>query len=107
MRLGSDLCDRAFPTRSLLESGAHVALVSDFPVARFDPSEALAATRVRPRPRSERAPYDDERLSALDALHGYTIWAAAAVGEKSALTVGAGADLIIFGSTPSTAGPTI
>ena len=52
---------------------------------------------MRRRPCSARAPYDDERLSALEALHGYTTWAAATVGEKSPLTVGAGADLIIFG----------
>lgn len=100
VRLGRERCDRAFPTRSLVESGALVALGSDFPVARFDPREGLAATRLRRRPRSEQAPYDDQRLPALDALHGYTRWAAAAVGEKSALSVGAWADLIIFEVDP-------
>ena len=36
-RLGGERCDRAFPIRSLRESGARVALGSDWPVARFDP----------------------------------------------------------------------
>lgn len=93
-------CDRAFPTRSLLESGAQVALVTDSPVAGFDPREALVATRLRRRSCSAQAPHDDRRLSALNALHGYTTCVAAAGGEKSALAVGAGPELINFGTCP-------
>jgi len=37
VRLGDDRCDRAFLIRSLRESGATIALGSDWPVARFDP----------------------------------------------------------------------
>ena len=36
-RLGEERCARAFPIRSLRETGATVALGSDWPVARFDP----------------------------------------------------------------------
>ena len=100
LRLGPDRCDRAFPMRSLLESGAEVALVSDFPVARFDPREGLAATCVPRRSCSAQAPDEEQGVSALNALHGLTTWAAVAVGEKGALMVGAGADLTIFGVTP-------
>jgi len=42
-RLGDDRCRRAFPLRSLLESGAMVTLGSDWPVARFDPRLGIAA----------------------------------------------------------------
>jgi predicted amidohydrolase YtcJ len=74
--------------------------VSDFPVARFVPREGLAATCVRRRSRSAQAPDEDQGVSALDALHGCTTWAAVAVGEKGGLMVGAGADLTIFGVDP-------
>lgn len=60
LRPGPDRCDRAFPMRSLLESGAEVALVSDFPVARFDPREGLAATCVRRRSCSAQAPDEEQ-----------------------------------------------
>src|SRR5204862_2251874 len=46
-RLGTERCGRAFPIRSLRESGAVVALGSDWPVARYDPREGLAAARLR------------------------------------------------------------
>jgi predicted amidohydrolase YtcJ len=84
----------------MIESGAQVVLGPDFPVPRFDPREGFAATRRWQRPCSARAPYDDRRLSALDALHGSTTWAAAAVGEKGALRIGAGADLTNFAVDP-------
>ncbi len=67
-RLGDDRCDRAFLTRSLLESGATIALGSDWPVARYDPREGMAAARLRRPPgHPDRAPYDDQ---ALDGLAG-------------------------------------
>lgn len=99
-RLGPERCDRAFPTRSLVESGALLVLGSDFPVAGYDPREGLAATRLRRRPRTSAAPYDEEHLSALDALRGYTTWAAAAVRETSALRAGAWADVTVFEEDP-------
>lgn len=81
-RLGAERCDRGFPTRTLLESGATVVLGSDWPVADLDPREGMAAARLRRPPgRSDRAPYDDQAIDGLAALRGYTTWAAAAVGH--------------------------
>jgi len=103
-RLGADRCDRAFRTRDLLDSGAHVALGSDWPVARFDPREGLAATRLRRRPGApERRPYDDQALSAIDALLGYTRAAAAAVGDGERLGMlraGMLADVTVLAQDP-------
>jgi hypothetical protein len=103
-RLGSDRCDRAFLTRTLLESEAHVTLGSDWPVARFDPREGLAAARLR-RPPGEtgRAPYDDQALDAIAALHGYTTAPAAAVGDErrlGLLRAGMCADVTVFADDP-------
>ncbi len=52
MRLGDDRCDRAFLIRSLRESGATIALGSDWPVARYDPREGMAAARSAPARRA-------------------------------------------------------
>jgi predicted amidohydrolase YtcJ len=103
-RLGSARCERAFLIRSLHESGAVVALGSDWPVARFDPREGLAAARLRrPPSRPDRQPYDDQALDGLAALEGYTKRAALAVGDDDRLgriRVGFCADLTVFGSDP-------
>ena len=103
-RLGEERCDRAFPIRSLLESGAHVALGSDWPVARFDPREGLAATRLRRPPGAlDRAPFDDQGLDGLAALRGYTADAAAAVGDAQLgmLRAGMWADVTVFAHDPA------
>ena len=85
-RLGDDRCDRAFLTRALLESGATIALGSDWPVARYDPREGMAAARLRRPPgHPERAPYDDQALDGLQALRGYTTGAALTGGDGDRL----------------------
>jgi predicted amidohydrolase YtcJ len=105
-RLGSERAapGRAFPIRSLQESGAVVALGSDWPVARFDPRLGLSAARLR-RPPGEhtRQPYDDEAIDALAALAGYTTGAAATIGEETRLgriRAGFAADLTVFADDP-------
>ena len=63
---------RAFPIRSLRESGALVALGSDWPVARFDPRDRDGGGAAAPRRRAsaERAPYDDQAIDGLDRAGG-------------------------------------
>jgi predicted amidohydrolase YtcJ len=108
-RLGSDRCDRAFMTRSLLESGATIALGSDWPVARYDPREGMAAARLRRPPlHPERAPYDDQALTGMQALEGYTTGAAATVGDDARLgriRPGFAADLTVMVEDPADADP--
>ncbi|HVP01453.1 MAG TPA: amidohydrolase [Solirubrobacteraceae bacterium] len=105
-RLGDDRCTRAFPIRALRESGAAIALGSDWPVARFDPREGLACTRLR-RPPGERgrAPYDDQALDGLAALEGYTTGAAFVAGDEDRqgrIRPGFYADLTVFAQDPVT-----
>ncbi len=95
---------RAFPIRSLRESGALVALGSDWPVARFDPRLGLSAARLRRPPGEQnRPPYDDEAVDGLAALAGYTTSAAATIGEQERLgriRPGFAADLTVFADDP-------
>jgi predicted amidohydrolase YtcJ len=108
-RLGPDRCDRAFMIRSLLESGAVLALGSDWPVARFDPREGLAAARLRRPPgHRDRPPYDDQGLDGLSALGGYTTGAALTGGDGGRLgrlARGYGADVTVMAADPVQADP--
>jgi predicted amidohydrolase YtcJ len=103
-RLGDERCDRAFPIRSLRESGAAIALGSDWPVARFDPREGLAAARLRrPAGERDRAPYDDQAIDGLAALAGYTTGAAFVGSDEGRLgrvRPGFCADLTVFTEDP-------
>ena len=83
---GAERCDRAFPIRSLRESGAAISLGSDWPVARYDAREGLAAARLRRPPgERDRAPYDDQAIDGLAALEGYTTGAAFVGGDEHRL----------------------
>jgi predicted amidohydrolase YtcJ len=85
-RLGEERCARAFPIRSLRHTGALLALGSDWPVARYDPREGMAAARLRRPPRHrDRLPYDDQAIDGLAALEGYTVGAAATGGDADRL----------------------
>ena len=104
VRLGAQRCDRAFPTRELLESGATVTLGSDWPVARFDPREGMAAARLRRPPgHPEREAYDDQAIDGLAALRGYTTTAAFTAGDGERLgqiASGRLADLTVLADDP-------
>jgi len=110
-RLGPErsAAGRAFPIRSLQESGALVALGSDWPVVRFDPRLGLAAARLRRPPgERDRRPYDDEAIDGLAALEGYTTSPAATIGEQERLgriRPGFTADLTVFAADPVTCDP--
>ncbi|MDO9410636.1 amidohydrolase [Patulibacter sp.] len=103
-RLGPDRCDRAFLTRAIWESGALVALGSDWPVVGLDPREGMASARLRRDPSDPgRAPYDDQAIDGLQALLGYTRNAARAVGEdhrRGTIRPGFDADLTVLAEDP-------
>jgi predicted amidohydrolase YtcJ len=103
-RLGDARCDRAFLIRSLRESGATIALGSDWPVARYDPREGMAAARLRRPPgHRDRAPYDDQAIDGLAALEGYTLGAALTGGDGDRLgrlAPGYWADVTVLAQDP-------
>jgi predicted amidohydrolase YtcJ len=103
-RLGPERAARAFPLRSLLETGATVTLGSDWPVAHYNWREGFAWAQLRRPPgQPDLAPLDDQGLDALSALHGYTTQPAATVGEERRLgriRPGYLADLTVLADDP-------
>jgi predicted amidohydrolase YtcJ len=103
--LGPERCGRGFRTAELRRSGAVLALGSDWPVAGFDPRVGMAWARLRRRPgdRSAAAYGSHQRLTALEALEGYTTQAAMAVSDQlvaGRIAVGYRGDLTGFADDP-------
>lgn len=89
----------AYPMRSLLDGGVRIALGSDLPVADPDPRAGIyAAISRREGNRPDGRPWHPEQaLAPLEALAGYTSWAARAgrwEEEAGFLAVGMPADLV-------------
>ncbi|MBB4660765.1 amidohydrolase family protein [Conexibacter arvalis] len=104
-RLGRERTERGFPARSIAETGAIVALGSDWPVASSDPRVGMAWSRLRRQPGAiGAAPFEPhERLTPEQALAGYTTAAAAIAGEADVagrIAVGRRADLTVLGADP-------
>jgi predicted amidohydrolase YtcJ len=78
-------------------------------VARYDPREGMAAARLRRPPlHPERDAYDDQALTGVQALEGYTTGAAATVGDGDRLgriRPGFDADLTVMAVDPADADP--
>ena len=104
-RLGPERTARAWRTADLLRAGTRLALGSDWPVAQNDPRLGMAWARLRRKPGDldTRVFEPDQRLSAIDTLHGYTTAAAATVGERELggrIIPGLRADLSVFAEDP-------
>jgi predicted amidohydrolase YtcJ len=100
-RVGPERIQGAYAWRSLLKSGAHLPLSSDFPGETLNPFYGIyaAITRqdVEGNPRSGW--YPEQRLTPEEALRGYTREAAYAEfeeKEKGSLEPGKLADLIVI-----------
>ncbi|MEV5545735.1 amidohydrolase [Streptomyces sp. NPDC052309] len=106
-RLGEQRASRAWRCRDLHDSGAVVALGSDWPIAPYPPLGVMAGARHR-RPTRDltQAPHGPEQaLTALEALQGMTVNAAYAAGEEheaGRIAVGHRADLTVLGADPLT-----
>jgi predicted amidohydrolase YtcJ len=103
--LGPERAGRAFRTAELRRSGAVLALGSDWPVAGYDPREGMAWARLRRRPgdRDAEAYMPQQRLTAIEALEGYTSEAARAVDDQAVagrLAPGYRGDLTAFAEDP-------
>ncbi|MBD0421973.1 amidohydrolase [Streptomyces sp. TRM S81-3] len=106
-RLGEQRASRAWRCRDLHDSGAVVALGSDWPIAPYPPLGVMAGARHR-RPTRDltQAPHGPEQaLTALEALQGMTVNAAYAAGEEheaGRIAVGHRADLTVLAADPLT-----
>lgn len=85
--------DRAFPLRSLLDSGATLALGSDAPVAPLDPWAAIAAATTRARGDGRRPWHPEETITRQQAL-------TASVRGRSGIRVGDPADVVVLDADP-------
>jgi len=109
-RLGQRRCAHAMRSGDLQAAGALVVLGSDWPVAPFDPRLGMFAAQLRRAPDlADEGPVGASRpLSGAQALAGYTINAARAVGEEEfagMLRPGCRADFVAWGLDPADCPP--
>ncbi len=100
-RLGADRIRYAYAWRSLLDSGARLALGSDFPVERVNPMHGIyaAVSRRDLDGWPEGGWYPGESLSRTEALRGFTLDAAYAGFMESlvgSLETGKRADFVVL-----------
>jgi hypothetical protein len=104
-RLGPVRVTGAYAWQRLRDSGARLALGSDFPVESVDPRRGLHAAVTRQDRHDHPAAgwMPDQRLSAVDALRGFTADAAYAGRDEAnvgRLAVGMRADFVILQDDP-------
>ncbi len=96
----------SYAWRTQLQAGAHLAFGSDAPVENPNPFLGLHAAATRRR--ADGSPggqgwYPEQRLSVMEALHGYTTGAAYAAGaekRQGRLASGYLADLVVLDADP-------
>jgi len=107
-RLGEHRSSFAFRLRDVKDAGLILALGSDWPIAPFDPRLIMADAQTRRRtevPGSDSA-YPRHKLSALEALEGYTVNVHDSSGAAGGrIEVGLPADLSIFAADPLAVSP--
>lgn len=89
----------AYPWRSLLDAGVHVANGTDAPVEDVDPLKCLYASVTRKREDGSEAFFPEQCMTRQEALYSYTMGNARAAFEsekKGSLTPGKLADLVIL-----------
>jgi predicted amidohydrolase YtcJ len=98
-RLGAERAEEgAYVWKSLVDKGVVVANGTDAPVEDVDPIASYYATVTR-RTASGQVFYPAQRLSRIEALKSYTLWAAYAAFEehlKGSLAVGKLADITVL-----------
>ncbi|MGO4778500.1 amidohydrolase family protein, partial [Lysobacter sp. 2RAB21] len=100
-RIGPARINGAYAWRQLRDSGARLALGSDFPVESVDPRLGLyaAVTRADADGKPLGGWHPEEKLTAFEALRGFTLdaaYAGFAEGEVGSLAVGKRADFVVF-----------
>ena len=104
-RVGPERIVGAYAWRQLRDSGARLALGSDFPVERGDPRLGLASAVTRAD--ADGLPvggwYPNEKLTAYEALRGFTLdaaYAGFAEAEVGSLQAGKRADFLVLAEDP-------
>ena len=104
VRLGEERASHGWRCRDIRDSGAVLALGSDWPVTPYDPRVMMAEAILRaPVARPELAPIQPEQaLTATQALEGYTSHAARAIGvvDEGQVRPGARAAFTVFSADP-------
>lgn len=104
-RVGARRIVGAYAWRQLRDAGTHLALGSDFPVESVDPRLGLYAAVTRSDARGLPAGgwYPDEKLTAFEALRGFTLeaaYAGLAENEVGSLAPGKRADFVVLAEDP-------
>lgn len=104
-RVGPQRIVGAYAWRQLRDSGARLALGSDFPVESVDPRFGLfaAATRTDAMGNPVGGWFPQEKLTAFEALRGFTLdaaYAGFAEAEVGSLEVGKRADFVVLREDP-------
>ncbi|UNK50618.1 amidohydrolase [Lysobacter sp. S4-A87] len=109
-RVGPQRIVGAYAWRQLRDSGARLALGSDFPVESVDPRFGLysAATRADSHGLPLGGWFPQEKLTAFEALRGFTLdaaYAGFAESEVGSLAVGKRADFVVLKEDPLAIAP--
>lgn len=104
-RVGPERIVGAYAWRQLRDSGARLALGSDFPVESVDPRFGLyaAATRADAQGLPMGGWFPQEKLTAYEALRGFTLdaaWAGFAEADIGSLEAGKRADFVVLTEDP-------
>ena len=104
-RLGPDRINGAYAWRKLRDSGARLALGSDFPVESVDPRFGLysATTRTDGEGLPAGGWHPEDKLTAYEALRGFTLdaaYAGFAEDEVGSLAPGKRADFVVLAQDP-------
>ncbi|RKX26010.1 MAG: hypothetical protein DRP47_08885 [Candidatus Zixiibacteriota bacterium] len=89
----------AFIFRTLLDRGVDLAFGSDVPIEPLDPIAGIAAAVRRARPGKRDVFYPKERITAVEALHSFTVGPAVASGQahcRGRLFPGYPADFVVL-----------
>ena len=110
-RLGSQRIKGAYAWQSVLKTGAHLPLSSDFPGETMNPFYGIyaAITRQDPQGNPPGGWYPEQRLTLDEALRGYTIEGAYAEFEekaKGSIEPGKLADLTVISEDITSLAPT-
>ncbi len=107
-RVGEERLKYAYAWRSVLDTGAHIAFGSDFPVEEPEPLAGLYAARFRQDAlgKPEGGWHPEQRVTGEEALAAFTTgsaWAEFAEARRGTLAVGMDADFVVLSVDPVTA----